>query len=279
MDLKGKVAIVTGGGTGIGRAITERFVADGASVCITGRRPDVLEAAASAMPAGSVKTCPADVTDQASVERVMETALEFGLGLHILVNNAGIEQPLAGVADLDPAVWNQVLEVNLTGPFLMMKAAIPRMVEAGGGSIINISSVAGIVNPPRMPAYVASKGGLLNLTKQVAVDYASQNIRCNAVCPGGTRTEMMVSAMTPFAESCGMDVDEVVRAFSRDVPMERVSSPEEMAGLCSYLASDDASFLTGAVIPVDGGASLVDISGVAINQLAAERLPGGEEQQ
>lgn len=275
MNLEGKVAIVTGGGTGIGRAIAERFVADGASVCITGRRSEVLEAAAATMPAGRVTTCVADVRDLAAVDRAIQAALGFGRGLHILVNNAGMEQPLAGVVDLDPAVWSQVLEINLTGPFLTMKAAIPHMIEVGSGSIINISSLAGIVNPPLMPAYVASKGGLLNLTKQVAVDYADRNIRCNAVCPGGTRTEMMVSAMTPFAAACGMGIDDVIRAFSHDVPMRRVSNPEEMGGLCSYLASDDASFLTGAVIPVDGGASLVDVSGIAINRLAARDAPEG----
>jgi NAD(P)-dependent dehydrogenase (short-subunit alcohol dehydrogenase family) len=255
--------------------MAERFVSDGAYVCIAGRRREVLEDAAATLPADRIKTCAADVTDWAGVQQVVRTALEFGRGLHILVNNAGMEQPMGGVADLDPAVWSRVLEVNLTGPFLMMKAAIPRMIEAGGGSIVNISSLAGLVNPPLMPAYCASKGGLLSLTKQAAVDYAGKNVRCNAICPGGTKTEMMVAAMTPFAKACGMEVDDVLRTFSRDVPMGRVSTPDEMAGLCSYLVSDDAGFLTGAVIPVDGGASLVDVSGVAINRLAAERLLGG----
>lgn len=131
MNLEGKVAIVTGGGTGIGRAIAERFVADGASVCITGRRADMLEEVAFSLPADRIKTCPADITDQASIERVVQTALAFGRGLHVLVNNAGTDQPMAGVVDLDPAAWNRVLEVNLTGPFLMMKAVIPHMIEAG----------------------------------------------------------------------------------------------------------------------------------------------------
>jgi len=189
----------------------------------------------------------------------------------VLVNNAGMDQPLGGVVDLDPAVWERVLKVNLTGPFLTMKAAIPHMIEAGGGSIINIASLAGLVNPPGLPAYCASKGGLISLTKQVAVDYGVHNVRCNVVCPGATKTEMFVSAMTPFAEDCGMPVEEVFRTFAQDTPLRRVSETREIGGLCSFLASDDSSFLTAAVIPHDGGAVVVDVSGAAINQLAAQR--------
>jgi NAD(P)-dependent dehydrogenase (short-subunit alcohol dehydrogenase family) len=270
MSLDGKVAIVTGGGTGIGRAVAERFVLDGAYVCITGRRAEVLQRAAKALPADRIKTCAADVSDASAVARIVETALEFGRGMHVLVNNAGMEQPMAGVVDLDPAVWNQVIEVNLTGPFLMMKAAIPHMIKAGGGSIINISSLAGLVSPPGLPAYCASKGGLISLSKQVAVDYGASGVRCNVVCPGATKTEMIVSAMTPFAEACGLTVEDVLATFCRDIPLRRVSNPDEIAGLCSYLASDDSSFLTAAVIPLDGGAVAVDVSGAAINRLAIQ---------
>ncbi len=270
MRLDGKVAIVTGGGTGIGRAVAERFVADGAYVCISGRRSELLEQVAAALPPDHIKICPADVSDATAVARIVTTALAFGRGLQVLVNNAGMEQPMAGVVDLDPALWSRVIEVNLTGPFLMMKAVIPHMIEAGGGSIINISSLAGLVNPPGLPAYCASKGGLISLTKQVAVDYGPRNVRCNVVCPGATKTEMIVGAMTPFAEACGLTVEDVLATFSRDIPLQRVSSPEEIAGLCSYLASDDSSFLTAAVIPLDGGAVAVDVSGAAIGRLAAE---------
>jgi meso-butanediol dehydrogenase / (S,S)-butanediol dehydrogenase / diacetyl reductase len=200
--------------------------------------------------------------------------LSFGRGLHVLVNNAGADQPMAGVADLDLADWNRVLAVNLTGPFLTMKAAIPHMIEAGGGSIINIASLAALVNLGRLPAYCASKAGLVSLTKQTAVDYGIHKIRVNCVCPGATMTEMFAGGMRQFAAACDVPVEEIFKTFSQDIPLKRVSDPSEMAGLCSFLASDDASFLTAAVIPVDGGAAVVDVSGAAINQMAAKYIGG-----
>ena len=143
MDLKGKVAIVTGGGTGIGEAIVRRFVADGAKVCITGRRQEMLDKVARSMPPGQVLTCAADVSDPKGVERMVETALSFGLGLQVIVNNAAMEQdPMGGVAEIDIEVWRKVVDVNLTGPFLLMRAAIPHMIKAGGGSVINVASLA-----------------------------------------------------------------------------------------------------------------------------------------
>jgi meso-butanediol dehydrogenase/(S,S)-butanediol dehydrogenase/diacetyl reductase len=274
MDLKGKVAIITGGGTGIGEAVARRFVADGAKVCITGRRQRMLDHVAGTLPPGTVKTCAADVCDAKDVERMVETALSFGLGLQVIVNNAGTEQaPPAGVVDIDVELWRKVIDVNLTGPFLLMKAAIPHMIKAGGGSVINVSSLAGLRSIPDLPAYCASKGGLISLTQQAALDYGRYGVRCNVVCPGAVKTAMMTSAMEPFAQSVGMDVDGVLATFSKDVPLHRVSAPEELGGLCSYLASDDSSFLTGAVIPIDGGAAIVDVSGAAITNLSAGVKP------
>jgi len=266
VDLKGKVAIVTGGGTGIGEAITKRFVACGARVCIAGRRRELLEEVASSLPEGSVKTCSADVSDEKDVERILRTALSFEGGLHILVNNAALDQdPPAGVVDMDVAKWKRMLEVNLTGPFLMMKACIPHMITAGGGSVVNISSLAGLRCNSKMPAFCATKGGLINLTQQAALDYGPHNVRCNVVCPGATRTAMFTENLQAFAQMVGTDVEEIFARFMKDVPISRVARPDEMAGICAFLASDDSSFLTGAVIPVDGGAAIVDVSGAVIS--------------
>jgi meso-butanediol dehydrogenase / (S,S)-butanediol dehydrogenase / diacetyl reductase len=268
VDLKGKVAIVTGGGTGIGAAITRRFIACGARVCIAGRRREMLDEVAKSLPAELLKTCPADVSDEKDVERIMETALSFGGGLHVLVNNAAIDQdPPAGVVDMDVAKWRRMLEVNLTGPFLMMKVCIPEMIKAGGGSVVNISSLAGLRCISENPGFCATKGGLVNLTQQAALDYGRHNVRCNVVCPGATKTEMFTENMEAFAKMVGTNVEDIFARFMKDVPLPRVSRPEEMAGICAFLASDDASFLTGVVIPVDGGAAIVDVSGAVISDI------------
>jgi meso-butanediol dehydrogenase/(S,S)-butanediol dehydrogenase/diacetyl reductase len=280
MDLKGKVAIITGGGTGIGKAIAQRFVADGAKVCITGRRQEMLDNAAKSLPSGTGKTCSADVSDAKDVERIVETALSFGDGLHILVNNAARSHEPAGVIDLDLAEWRKMLDINLTGPFLTMKAAIPHMIDAGVGSVINISSLAGLRCTPGKPAYCATKAGLIHLTLQAALDYGRFRVRCNVVCPGAVKTAMLTENMEPFAKMLGTDVDDIFSRFSKDVPLHRVAVPEEIAGLCSYLASDDSSYMTGAVIPIDGGAAIVDISGAAISTIvqSAKATNGSRKQ-
>jgi meso-butanediol dehydrogenase / (S,S)-butanediol dehydrogenase / diacetyl reductase len=267
VDLKGKVAIVTGGGSGIGEAITRRFVACGARVCIAGRRQEMLQAVAETLPGDSVKTCSADVSNEKDVELVLKTALSFDRGLHVLVNNAAMDQNPAGVVDLDIAEWRRMIEVNLTGPFLMMKACIPHMIKAGAGSVVNISSLAGIRSNSEMPAYCATKGGLINLTQQAALDYGRYNVRCNVVCPGATRTAMFTENMEGFAKMLGTNVEDIFARFMKDVPLNRVSRPDEMAGICAFLASDDASFISGVVIPVDGGASVVDVSGAVISDI------------
>jgi NAD(P)-dependent dehydrogenase (short-subunit alcohol dehydrogenase family) len=151
----------------------------------------MLSGVAESLSDGSVKTCSADVSNEMDVERILKTALSFEGGLHVLVNNAAIDQdPPAGVVDMDVAKWRRMFEVNLTGPFLMMKACIPQIIKAGGGSVVNVSSLAGLRCIPENPGFCTTKGGLINLTQQVALDYGRDNVRCNVVCPGATKTDM-----------------------------------------------------------------------------------------
>ncbi len=266
MRLDGKAALITGGGTGIGRAIAELFVAEGASVCITGRRQAALDVFAATLPSDRVATCSGDVSNDEDAALMVQTALALTGKLDILVNNAGID-PAGTVVGLEPDLWRKVIEINLTGPFLMMKHVIPHMIEAGGGSIINMASVAGIRCLPGMPAYCASKGGLIMLTKQVALDYGFANIRCNAVCPGATRTEMMEASLGPASKAMGTDVEGIFKMMSANMPLGRVSFPEEIARICLCLACDDMSFVTGAEIVADGGAHVVDINGATLSSV------------
>ena len=206
MMLQGKVALITGGGTGIGAAIARRFVAEGARICISGRHQEKLEEMARSLPQGAVVPCAGDVSSFEDVERMVETTLEFGGKLDALVNNSAID-PGGTVVDLDPEIWHKVLDVNLTGPFYTMKAAIPHMIAAGGGSIINVSSLGGVRCLPSMAAYCTTKAGLIMLTQQAALDFGQARIRCNAVCPGPTRTEMLEHSLSPMAQAMGVDVD------------------------------------------------------------------------
>ena len=205
MRLDGKVALVTGAAAGIGAAIAERFVAEGAKVCLNDIRADVLERTAAKFPKGTVAVCPGDVSKPSDADRMVEATVAFGGRLDVLVNNAGIEG-MGAVADLDLADWQKVIDVNLTGPFLLMKAAIPHMIKAGGGSIVNMSALSGIRGLPTMPAYAAAKGGLISLTTQAAIDYGPAKIRCNAVAPGPIRTEIFDEVFGHIATAIGCSI-------------------------------------------------------------------------
>jgi meso-butanediol dehydrogenase/(S,S)-butanediol dehydrogenase/diacetyl reductase len=263
MNLKGKVALITGGGTGIGTAIAERFVADGAKVCITGRRKEMLEKVAKSLPSGTVVICPGDVSQEEDVKRMVETTVKFGGKLNVLVNNAAINHP-APIDELDPKLWREVIGVNLTGPFLLMKAVIPLMIKEGGGSIINIASLGGLRCLPSYPAYCSTKAGLIMLTQQAALEYGRNNIRCNAVCPGGVKTDMTEKDFGQFGKMLGIEPKTFINQIAQEIPMHRFAKPPEMGGLCSYLASDESSFMTGAVLTIDGGTAVVDVVGAAI---------------
>jgi len=260
--LEGKTALVTGGGTGIGAAITERFVEEGARVCITGRRRDRLEQQAAMFSAGSVLACPGDVSSRDDIKRVVDATVEFGGGIDILVNNAATDV-YGIITEIELEDWQRVMDVNLNAPFLLMREALPHMMAKGAGSIINISSIGGIRCMAGSPAYGTAKAGLIHLTKAVALDYGPFGVRCNVVCPGATRTEMFEDTLGTIAEAKGTDLESLLRHFSAPIPLRRVSDPSEMAGVCAFLASEDASFMTGAVLVVDGGAIVVDVAGVS----------------
>jgi NAD(P)-dependent dehydrogenase (short-subunit alcohol dehydrogenase family) len=261
MRLEGKVALVTGGARGIGAAIAKRFVDDGAKVVITDIEKVGLEKTAQSLKSGMVAVCPGDVTNWDDVQKMVKETVKFGGKIDVLVNNAGID-PGGSIVDIDIALWKKILDVNLNGPFLCMRAAIPEMIKQGkGGSIVNIASLAGVRCLPSMPAYCASKGGLIQLALQAALDYGPKGIRSNVVAPGATKTDMLINAMKGLSEAIKRDAFEVL---TESVPLRRAATPDEITGACSFLASDDAAFISGAVLLVDGGAAIVDVSGASV---------------
>jgi NAD(P)-dependent dehydrogenase (short-subunit alcohol dehydrogenase family) len=261
--LKGKVALITGGGTGLGAAFAKRFVEEGAKVVITGRRKEVLDKVAAGLPSGSILAFQGDVSDIESAKAMIDAAIKFGGKIDVLVNNAGID-PSGNVVDIPVEQWQKILNTNLTGPFLMMKAAIPEMIKNGGGSIINIASLAGLRCIPAMPAYTASKSGLIGLTQATALDYGAQKIRVNVVAPGPIRTEMLEHSMQGLADATKTDINGAMNTLTKFLPLKRAAYPDEVAGAVVFLASDDAAYITGITIPVEGGACIVDPCGAAV---------------
>jgi len=269
MQLEGKVALITGGGSGIGAAVAKRFVAEGAKVCITGRRKEMLEEVAGSLPEGTATIFAGDVSDENAPRQMVEAALQINGRLDVLINNAGVS-PANTVVDMELADWRRVLDTNLTGPFLTMKAAIPHMIEAGGGSIINVASLAGVVAVPGSAGYCASKAGLIHLTKQVAYDFGKDKIRCNAVVPGPVRTPMLEHNFIPMAEMLKTDLDDVFARVPKSVPLRRVADPSELSGVCVFLASEDSSFMTGATLILDGGVHFVDAFAASVGEFAVK---------
>ena len=243
MRLSGKVAIITGAGSGIGAATARRFVLEGAKVVvvdITGAEEKI----AGELGEHAVAVH-ADVANSSDVRSMIDAAVSRFDRLDILVNNAGIEGEQAPTADCTEENFDRVVAVNLRGVFLGMKYGIPAMIASGGGSIINTASVAGLVGFAGIPAYCASKGGVIQLSKTAALEYAGQKIRVNAVCPG--------VIWTPMIDRLTGGTEEGRAAIVALEPVGRMGSAEEIADLILYLASDESAFVTGAAIPIDGG--------------------------
>jgi NAD(P)-dependent dehydrogenase (short-subunit alcohol dehydrogenase family) len=244
--LDGKVALITGGGTGIGAACARLFAQEGAAVVITGRRKDALDAVVKdiAQKKGRALAVAGSVTDEAHARSAVEQAVRKFGRLDALVNNAGAGAFGKPLHETDEATWNEMLAINLTGAYRMIKAAVPELIKAGGGSIVNVSSIASLVGIPMTAAYSASKGGMDALTRCVAIDYAPQKVRCNSVCPGLVDTPM-ASGLIENKEALA----QIMTAY----PLGRYGTSEEVAKLILYLASDESSWMTGSVIPIDGG--------------------------
>ncbi|KDR38994.1 3-oxoacyl-ACP reductase [Caballeronia glathei] len=241
-----KVVIVTGAGTGIGAATARRFAHEGASVVLAGRTEAKLQHVADGLGAAAqslVHVC--DMTVRVDVERLVEAALARFERIDVVVNNAGIGA-LRGLLDVTDEHWHSTLNTNLSGPFYLTRAALPHLMKTKG-SVINVSSVCGQGADPGFNAYNASKGGLSNFTRSLALELGKHGVRVNAVSPGMTFTEMNM----PFFEQ----QPAMQQAFESRIPMGRGAQPHEVAAVIAFLASDDASFVNGVDLPVDGGGS------------------------
>lgn len=246
--LDGKVALITGAGSGMGRAAAELFAREGARVVVT----DVADAAgANAVDAihaagGEATFVRADVSHWHDCEAMVQCATGTYGGLHVLYNNAGVfPADDGGVLDTPEATWERVMEVNLKGVWLGCKAGIPAMLRSGGGSIVNVASFVALMGAATAQiAYTASKGGVLSMTREIAVEYARQGIRANALCPGPIETPLLAELLADPARR---------RRRMVHIPMGRLGRAEELAKAALFLASDDSSYMTGSALVVDGG--------------------------
>jgi meso-butanediol dehydrogenase / (S,S)-butanediol dehydrogenase / diacetyl reductase len=254
-----RCAIVTGAGTGIGRAVARAFAADGYAVALLGRRPQPLGDLATELPVAAA--FPADVGDPAAARAAVASAVERFGGVDVLVNNAGVGES-APILEETLERWESTLRINLTGAFLMTQLALPHLVERRG-SIVNVASVNGVLAGPGWTSYCVSKAGLIMLARCVANDYGRMGVRANAVCPGWVRTPMGDEDMDVVASRHGTDREGGYRLVHSAHPLGRPADPEEIAAVVAFLASEASSYVTGAAIMVDGGTTVVDPSATA----------------
>jgi 3-hydroxybutyrate dehydrogenase len=254
--LSGKVAVVTGAGSGIGRAVAEGFAREGAVVLVADLvRERAEETVATIQEAGgSASACTVDVSSPTEVQAMIDTAVKLFEGVSILVNNAGL-QYVAPIEEFPVEQWNRLIAVMLTGPFLCTKAALPLMRRAGWGRVINIASIHGKYASPFKAAYVSAKHGVIGLTRSTAVETATAGITCNAICPGFVDTPLVRSQIPDLMRNFGVATDEQaleIAVYSK-TPQRRLLDSAEVGALATFLSSDAAGGITGQAINVDGG--------------------------
>lgn len=252
-----KNALVTGSSSGIGLAIARRLAADGCNVMLNGLGDpagiEAIRAEIAAATGATVLYSPADMSKPAEIRAMVADAIAAFGGLDIVVNNAGV-QHVAAVAEFPEDKWDLLLAVNLSAAFHVIKAAVPGMQARGWGRIVNTASVLGLVAAPHKPAYVASKHGIIGLTKSVALEVAPFGITCNAICPGTVHTPLIDRQIAQQAAVTGLPEDRVLQTVFLDrMPTGRLIAPEEIAATVAFLCSDGATSITGTTIAIDGG--------------------------
>lgn len=253
MRLENKRALVTGGASGIGYAVVERFLQEGTAVVFCDINAAATEWATKALAqgGGKVKGLVADVTNSAACRMAVEEVVRFLGGLDILVNNAGIDLK-GNVVDISEEDWEKQISVNVGGVFRMSKYAVPEIIKAGGGAVVNIGSIAAFLGYTGLAAYGASKGAVVQLTRNMAADFAQYNVRVNSVNPGVVDTPLLEHACKAAAGPNG-DWQAVKQAYVNGQLVRRAAQPSEIAAAVLYLASDEAAFVTGSALMVDGG--------------------------
>jgi meso-butanediol dehydrogenase / (S,S)-butanediol dehydrogenase / diacetyl reductase len=263
MRLANKVAIITGGGSGVGAATARLFASEGCKVVVTGRRPEPLVAIAAEIGGAYVA---GDTGDSAHAREVVgETVATFG-GIDVIVACAGVGIE-SNVGDLEDEDWKRTFATNLDGPMMLTRAGLPVMLERGGGSIVLVASTNGMAAAPSSVAYDVSKAGLIALARAIAVDYGPHGIRANALCPGWIMTPMGDGSMDELGASKGVSRQEAYDLATADVPLRRAGTAEEMAACCLFLASDESSIVTGTSLVADGGGQAVELTSTPFSSL------------